>query len=585
MPTRFGWLAQYDGPNPLAGEPIVVGSLTGATAPDRESVRRACLSLAPAGVGIGPRAATCLAETSHSADDGLLYLGQVASACSVDLLNEVRGFLEAGGATRTTTGVLVWTGFHHAPLAREVLQRVLEALLDALEGAPIAPKASTRFEALRQACRQHHPDYQARILMIGARDMGVPVLHFLPGSRYWQFGWGKRSRVFFESSSNEDGLLGGQWQRDKALAKSLMSSLGLPIAPHVLASSADELPAAIDQIGYPLVIKPLTGGGGGGVTANIRDPAQARPAFERAQGQPGAPVMIERHVAGHDHRLVVIDGKLVAAIRREPSLVTGNGHSTVAALVAELNAGRSKNLVESRYLRPIALDDILQSHLASQSTSLDDVPPPGRRITLRSNANLSTGGFCTDVTGTVHPQVRAMAEQLATTFGLTTAGLDYLTEDISRPAPQAGGIFIELNTTPSLDVCVAAGWSEARIARMVLGERVGAIPVELIVLAPQAMQRQYAEIDSVPMADDEALVCADRLRVGAAVLRETSATPRAAVHAALRNRRVAHLRILCTAADIQRQGLPTSHLHRFSIQDRLPEAWRKRLELIGQPFN
>lgn len=583
--VRFGWLAQYDGPNPLSSEPVVVGELAGTADFDPESVRRAFRSLAPAGVRTGSRAAACLAETSGETTDGLLYLGRLASACSLDLLNEVRGFLEAGGATRTATGVLVWTGFHHAPLAREALQQVLETLLNALKGTPLPPQAGAGFQALRQACRRHHPDYQARILMIGARELDVPVLHFLPDSRFWQFGWGTRSRVFLESASNEDGLLGGQWQRDKALAKSLMSGLGLPTAPHVLVTSAKEIPAAIEQIGFPLVVKPLTGGGGTGVTAGIADPVLVRQAFERAQRHPGAPVMIERHVPGHDHRLVVIDGKLVAAIRREPSHIVGDGHSTVAALVAGLNARRSENLVESRYLRPVALDEVLEGHLATQSTSLADVPPRGRRITLRSNANLSTGGFCTDVTDAVHPQVRAMAEQLAAACGLATAGLDYLTEDIAGPAAQGGGIFIELNTTPSLDVCVAGGWSEARIARMVLGERVGTIPVDLFVLTPSAVQRQYEGIDSVAVADDEALVCADRLRVGPAVLRATSATPWAAVHAALRNRRVARLRILCTAADLQLHGLPTNHLQRYSLQDRLPEAWRKCLELIGQPFN
>jgi hypothetical protein len=163
-----------------------------------------------------------------------------------------------------------------------------------------------------------------------------------------------------------------------------------------------------------------------------------------------------------------------------------------------------------------------------------------------------------------------------------------------------------MNTTPGLDACVAAGWSEARIARMVLGERVGAIPVELVILTPQAMKRQCAEIDASAVADDEALVCADRLWIGAAVLRAASPAPWAGVRAALRNRHVARLRVLCTAADIQQHGLPVDRLHRVSIQDRLPEAWRKcleqacvtsqsendgdpispdEIELIGQPFN
>ena len=139
------------------------------------------------------------------------------------------------------------------------------------------------------------------------------------------------------------------------------------------------------------------------------------------------------------------------------------------ALAADLNAPRSSNMVRSRYLRPIAMDDVLVRHLATQSLALEDVPARGQRVTLRSNANLSTGGMCNEATAACHPQVRAMAEQLAKTAGLAAVGINYLTTDISRAPSETGGAFIEMNTTNGLDFCIAAGCSPSTIAQKILG--------------------------------------------------------------------------------------------------------------------
>jgi cyanophycin synthetase len=241
-----------------------------------------------------------------------------------------------------------------------------------------------------------------------------------------------------------------------------------------------------------------------------------------------------------------------------------------------------------RYLRPIALDAVLVHHLVTQSLKLADIPAAGRRITLRSNANLSTGGVCTDVTAVCHPQVRALAELLAKTSGLTTVGIDYLTTDISTAPAEAGGAFIEMNTTPGLDACVAAGWSEAAIARMVLGESVGRIPVDLTVLSAAGLGALRSGGVTPLLAEDEALIIVDALHVGQMTLRMGTAEPWAAVNAGLRNPGVAALHVICSAEDLDRFGCPVDRFRRVKIavaegRAIISPGWCEVLSRQGQP--
>jgi cyanophycin synthetase len=277
--------------------------------------------------------------------------------------------------------------------------------------------------------------------------------------------------------------------------------------------------------------------------------------------------MVEAHLKGNDHRLMVIDGRFVAAIRREPSLVVGDGQKPVATLVAELNAQRSSNMVRSRYLRPIALDDVLARHLSTQRLALTDVPVTGQRVSLRSNANLSTGGMCTDVTARCHPQIRSMAELLAKTSGISTIGIDYLTTDITQAPAETGGAFIEMNTTPGLDACVAAGWSEAAIARLVLGDCVQRIPVQLTVIGAAGLDAIRTSMAKPELAEDEALVVGDGLRVGGVSLRIVAIEPWGAVKASLRNVGVGKLHVICSAGDLIRHGCPLDRVSQVTVAE------------------
>jgi cyanophycin synthetase len=561
----------FHGPNPYAHVPVTVWELrAGQFAFDAARTYATLHSYYPAWLDeAGP------VRTKPSLfNDPELALATIAVHWALGALNEVRGFLQACGAKRSSDAVQLWLGFHNPAVSAAALQLALQVVAETAQGVFDPANADRRLAQLWQACRQHHPDYQARILMVGAQQRGIPTLPFLPATKFWQFGWGANGRTFLESASNADGYLGGLWQRNKATTKRLFQVLGVPTPAHILISNAEEMEAAIQQVGYPCVLKPLSGSGGKGVTANIREPATLHEAFAHASSQGTGPIMLEAHAPGDDHRLMIVEGRLVAAIRREPSYVLGDGQSTVAELANRLNASRSPNIVKSRYLRPITLDKVLADHLVTQGVALETVLPAGRRVTLRSNANLSTGGLCTDVTDQLDPQVRAMAEQLALNLGLQTAGLDYLTTDISRSPADTGGVFIELNTIPSLDVCIAAGWTEEAIADLVLGKAVGPIPVDLVVV-PTAMLPEWRKtLSTHSHKPDEGWVCGEDICVEGVLMHYHADEPWGAVRAALRNRSLHRLQIVCTTEDILRQGLPLDRFANITLdRTQLPEEW------------
>ncbi|WP_158290040.1 ATP-grasp domain-containing protein [Ramlibacter sp. WS9] len=507
-------------------------------------------------------------------------IAKVLAQWTLGALNEVRGYLHEAGARQTSEAVALWVAFHHPKATGLAMELALRALAMATAREDFSPNLlKAGLDALWQFCFRHHPDYQARILMAAARHRDVPVLPFISESKYWQYGWGARGRIFMETLSNADGNLAGDLALRKPTSKAVFAALGMPTPRHVLLREGDSLEQAVSDIGFPCVVKPTDMGGGKGVTAGIQTMSEARSACEQARRVTDGALMVEQMVQGMDYRLMLIGGRLVAAIRREPSSVVGDGQRTVRQLIGRLNADRSVNMVKSRYRRPVALDNALVEQLARQGVGLDAVLPAGTRITLRSNSNISTGGVAVDVTDQVHPSVTALAEQLAVTVGLETAGLDYLTTDITRSPLEAHGAFIEMNTTPGLDVLTAAGWPDEKIGNLVLGEAPGRIPVGLCVLPEldiEAARRTLGKAGDAPTA---AWVCGQKLQVGPLELRIADPAPWATVRSALRNKTVTSLQIACTVDDIVTYGLPVDRLDRVVMAGvSFPERWQALIE-------
>lgn len=567
----LGAVTIYHGPNPYGSSPVL-------TAP---------LQLAPA---LESRA-QALCEALHKLYPGWLkvlpmglaparLVGECAVGWAMGALNEVRGFLWEAGAIETPGGATLWLAFHRPDLSQTALVLALRALLYLDAGHRNVPALlQPHLDALWLQCRKIHPDYQVRVLMEAARADKLPLVPGVGGGRAVQFGWGRRGRLYFESASNEDGLVGGRIAASKLAGKAAFAALGAPVPRHLLVGESADLERAAQMLGWPCVTKPLDRGGGKGVSAGIGSLEELRAGFAYARQYTQGPVMVEAYVPGSDYRLMVVRGRLIAAIRRQPSMVTGDGSSSVQELLAVINQGRSSNMVSSRYLRPIVQDAVLVQHLARQGLGMDSVLPLGQRATLRSNANLSTGGQCCDVTGAVHPHVVRMAEGLAQSMGLASTGLDYITTDISRSWQDVGGAFIEMNTTPGLDVLIAAGCDPVWVGRQVLGPEPGRIPVALAVVDEPALPALQAWWAGQTLPEDLGWVCGDAAGVGSLVLSLEMQPSWGRVAGVLGHRGVGHSLLILGGHEIQRWGMPVDHADQILLTpDAVPERWRSVLE-------
>ncbi len=555
---RIEHLHTYVGPSIHADEPVIVTRLT----MDPELLLDAGARISR--MSEGSRAwfeAPSLPDELTVTD-----VGQYLVTWARCALTEVRGVLNVAKAVLEREGVLLIIGYHDPRVSLGALK-----LAGTIFCGSTTEHMASALSKLWDICRKHHPDYQSAILMTAAHKAAIPFLRFSQLGLY-QYGWGARGRVFQESASTADSMIGNQVSTNKASCKALFRSMGVPTPMHAVIDAAFQLEKAISIVGYPCVIKPLKGSKGTAVTVCIEDLERARVAFDAAQRANAGPVMIEQFVKGDDHRLMVIGGKCVAVIRREPPVVVGDGQRTVRELMDVLNAPRSQNIVRSRYMRPVLIDDVVLECLRAQGIAPDFVPAAGRRIQLRTNANLSTGGGCIDVTAQAHPSLKAMAEQLATSMGLSTAGLDYVTPDITQSPWHSGGAFIEANSTPGLCVVIAGGGSTEHLGRMVLGEDVGRIPVSLIVAESSP---KPGDLDP-PRAPGSARVIGNEVHTDASVYRVNASAPWAAVRAALCNRGVHELEIFSTPAQIIAYGLPVDRLDRTVLMNvHLPDPWRE----------
>lgn len=544
-------LAVYGGPSPFAVDPVLLVEMSLAGA-DEQNLLRA--------VG------TLQASSADWYQAKPLDLNQPPAqqlACfladwSLQALNFVRGYLHAqGSAPEPRAGhVLIWLGFHDAQLSLRAL-RLAAKWLAALAEAPTAADLKAELGQLWVGCRQRHPDYQAQIVMHAARLRGVPYAPAWGMARHWRYGQGAKSRVLFESSSCADGHFGARISGSKAMTKTVLQSLGLRTPAFRLVANEGELDAAVAALGFPCVTKPIDSGGGKGVSAGLRDIGAVRQGFASARAYSAGPILVETHVSGEDHRLLVVEGRLVATIRREPPFVTGDGQQTIGELVAAKNRGRdARSLVRSGFMRPILLDASAQVHLAGLGLSPASVLDAGQTVRVRSNANLSTGGDCIDVTERVHPDIRLQVESLAKTLNMPMLGADYLTTDIGSSPLRVGGQFIEINTTPGLDALVAAGWSLESAGALALGELPGRIPINLLVVRDDALAQALATARAAPWAQGSGWASIDRASLAGVDLLVEAKKPWAGMQALLGHRSLTQAVALASESQIRRHGLP-----------------------------
>lgn len=289
---------------------------------------------------------------------------------------------------------------------------------------------------------------------------GIPFRRLTEGSMV-QFGWGSRQRRIQAAEIDATGAIAESIAQDKELTKKLLHAAGVPVPLGRSVSDPDDAWAAALEVGLPVVIKPKDGNQGKGVTVNVTTREQLDAGFAAAS-EFREDIMVEKYLPGHDYRLLVIGNKLIAAARRDPPHVVGDGKHTVRQLVDEVNKDPRRGSGHGTALTKIRFDDIALASLAKQGLNADSVPPKGQRVTLRNNANLSTGGSATDVTDDVHPDVAARCIAAAHMVGLDICGVDLVCDSVLKPIEEQHGGIVEVNAAPGLRMHISPSFGKGR---------------------------------------------------------------------------------------------------------------------------
>ncbi|WP_312183165.1 cyanophycin synthetase, partial [Massilia timonae] len=288
----------------------------------------------------------------------------------------------------------------------------------------------------------------------------IPFRRMTEGSMV-MFGWGSRQRRIQAAEIDATGAIAESIAQDKELTKKLLDAAGVPVPQGRSVVDPIDAWAAALEIGLPVVIKPKDGNQGKGVTVNVTTREQLDAGF-RAASEFRDDILVERYLPGHDYRLLVVGDKLVAAARREPPQVIGDGKHTVRELVDEVNRDPRRGDGHATSLTKIRFDDIALGTLVQQGMNADSVPALGQRVVLRNNANLSTGGTATDVTDDVHPEVAERAIAAAHMIGLDICGVDLVADSVLKPMEDVGGGIVEVNAAPGLRMHLAPSFGKPR---------------------------------------------------------------------------------------------------------------------------
>ncbi|MBF0612149.1 MAG: cyanophycin synthetase, partial [Magnetococcales bacterium] len=364
-------------------------------------------------------------------------------------LQSLAGVPAGFGKARETSNPAVYrviVEFEEEEFAKAALNTAIELYLAAVHDKP--------FDVAGEIAKLTHLAHDVRLgpstraIVNAAIARKIPTMRLNDGSLV-QLGYGARNRKILTAETDATSSIAGEIAQDKQLTRRLLKAVGVPTPDGRAVDGEEDAWDAAREIGGPVVVKPQFGNQGKGVAVNLTTKEQVVAAYQNALEYEST-VVVERYVEGYDWRLLVVNEKLVAASRREPPKVTGDGIHTIAQLVEEINKDPRRSDGHSTSLTFISLDAIALSVLSEQGYQPDSIPPAGKEVLIRRNANLSTGGTAEDVTGRVHPQVAARMVDAARAIGLDIAGVDVVAKDIAVPLEEQGGAVVEVNARPGL---------------------------------------------------------------------------------------------------------------------------------------
>ena len=374
------------------------------------------------------------------------WLGHVLEHVVIELLN-LAGMPTGFGQTRSTSQRGVYRMVFRArdeQVARAALAEG-HALLMAMVNADTfdVPAAVARVRDKLDDC---YLGPSTAAIVAAATERRIPHIRLNDGNLV-QLGHGQRQRRIWTAETDMTSAIAEGIASDKDLTKSLLKAVGVPVPYGQAVKSAEEAWQAAQDIGLPVVIKPSDGNHGRGVTLDLKLRDDVLAAFEVAQRH-GSEVLVERYITGNEHRLLVVGGQVVAAARGEVASVIGDGvHNVVELTDRQINSDPRRGLTENHPLNRLNVpeDGVILLDLQRQGLTPESVPAAGRHVLIQRNGNVAI-----DCTPEVHPEVAHAVSLAARTVGLDIAGVDLVTEDISKPLSETGGAIVEVNAGPGL---------------------------------------------------------------------------------------------------------------------------------------
>lgn len=388
------------------------------------------------------------------------WMGHVLEHVAVELQCLCGQHVEFG-LTRATAEAGVYEvifEFVEECVGREASRLGVELLQAVVEGR--AFPLEDRLADLAQMADDVSVGPSTQALLQEARRRRIPVIR-LDRANLVQLGYGRHQQRIRATTTSLTRMISVDVAGDKALARHLLSEVGIPVPHGIVVDAAEAAEEAAARLGYPLVVKPIEGSHGDGITLDVRGGEQLRAAFDLAHSLTSR-VLIERSVPGRDYRVLVVDGEVVAVAERVPATVVGDGSHTVAELIERLNADPRRGVGHERVLTRVRIDQQTMRLLGEQGLTLDSLPEAARKVLLKSTASLSMGGTSVDCTDDICFENMEMATRAARIVGLDVAGVDFICSDVAQPLAQTGGVVVEVNSAPGLRMHVAPAEGRAR---------------------------------------------------------------------------------------------------------------------------
>jgi cyanophycin synthetase len=338
-------------------------------------------------------------------------------------------------------------GYEEAELGVEAVHEAAALVRACLRGDD--PETARVVDELHAVYLKAHPGPTTTVLIAEARRRGIPVRR-APGEHVVQLGLGTNLRRIDATMTDRTSVIATDLTSDKDRTKRLLDRYLIPVPRGGVAHTVEEALEIAAELRFPVLLKPLDANDGRGISGRLDTEDDMRAAWPVALAEHPT-VVVERFVDGRDHRVVVVDGRVVAVAERVPAHVVGDGRRTLRALAEEENRNPARDASRPTHTRmPLPLDELTERHLARGGLTLDSVPAAGETVHLRATANISTGGTSVDRTDEIHPRNATLCELAAAVVGLDIAGLDVLTPDISVPFDENGAAIIEVNASPGI---------------------------------------------------------------------------------------------------------------------------------------